>query len=61
MDQSSDRDHEQTLFERFSNALVYVIFFPFIAMFIGMKRVIMPDDGAGKSYRSRLPVGKRIG
>jgi len=50
----------RTLLERLSDALVYVLAFPFIAIFIGMKNVFTTRQQPHRSYRSNLPQGKSI-
>lgn len=54
--------HQQRSFiDRVSDALVYVLAFPFIAIFIGFKRVFVEQKGDSHSYRSRLPQGRYNG
>ena len=54
--------HEQrSLIDRLSDALVYILAFPFIAIFIGFKRVFVESKDAPHSYRSRLPKGRYNG
>ena len=51
---------KRTLLERMSDALVYVLIFPFIAIFIGMKRVFTQRQEPHRSYRANLPDQKSI-
>ena len=46
----------QSLMERLGNALVYVLAFPFIAVFIALKSAFVAQKGPSHSYRDRLPV-----
>jgi hypothetical protein len=55
---SPNRD-TRTLMERFSDALVYVIFFPFLVFGIAIKRAFT-QGSTHRSYRNNLPAQKRI-
>lgn len=56
------QNHKQRSFiDRLSDALVYVLAFPFIAIFIGFKRVFVERQGQPHSYASRLPQGRYNG
>jgi hypothetical protein len=57
---SSTEPQQQSLLQRFANALVYIIAFPFIAIFIALKRVIVQPRNPPHSYRDRLPVMRVI-
>jgi hypothetical protein len=52
---------KQSLLQRLANVLVYIIAFPFIAIFIALKRVFTEQKGPSRSYRSRLPEMHSIG
>jgi len=57
----SNSKEDRSLIDRLSDALVYILAFPFIAIFIGMKRIFVQQQQPSKSYRSRLPEGRRNG
>lgn len=50
----------RTLFERFSDALVYILAFPFIAMFIAVKNAFTKRSQPAHSHRKNLPDQKFI-
>jgi len=58
---ANHKEHQRSFIDRLSDALVYILAFPFIAIFIGMKRVFVRQHDSPKSYRSRLPEGRRNG
>jgi hypothetical protein len=49
----------RTLMERLSDALVYVLAFPFIVFGIALKNAFT-KGGQHRSYRNNLPAQKRI-
>jgi len=55
---TSPRD-TRTLMERFSDALVYILAFPFIIFGIALKNAFT-GQGQHRSYRKNLPAQKRI-
>ncbi|KEQ83693.1 hypothetical protein D6D19_10099 [Aureobasidium pullulans] len=55
---SPDHDN-RTFMERMSDALVYVLAFPFIIFGIALKRAFT-QGGEHHSYRNNLPAQKRI-
>ena len=57
---STDRK-PKTLLERLGDILIYIIAFPFIAVFIALKRVFTEQKQPSHSYRNRLPVMHSIG
>ncbi|KAL1302288.1 hypothetical protein AAFC00_002706 [Neodothiora populina] len=57
---SPQNTHQASLLERIGNALVYVLAFPFIAMFIAMKRIFTERHEPARSYRANLPPQKSI-
>ncbi|KAF2811934.1 uncharacterized protein BDZ99DRAFT_461886 [Mytilinidion resinicola] len=58
---SSPSEQPQTFMQRLATALVYVLAFPFIAIFIGLKRVVTQQKEPPHSYRNRLPAMKNLG
>jgi hypothetical protein len=58
---SSPADRPQSFIQRLSNALVYILAFPFIAIFIGLKRVVTQQKEPPHSYRDRLPTMTNLG
>jgi hypothetical protein len=50
-----------TFFQRFANALVYVLAFPFIAIFIGLKNIFTKQKRPAHSYYDRLPEQHYLG
>ena len=61
MPTSSANQQRRGLIDRMADALAYILAFPFIAILIGMKRVFVEQKNPSKSYRSRLPEGRRNG
>jgi len=57
---SSSNKPQRTFLERLADSLVYILAFPFIAVFIGMKNVFTTRQQPHRSYRSNLPQGKSI-
>jgi hypothetical protein len=56
-----DPKKKPTFFERLANALIYIIAFPFIAVFIGIQRVFSKQKGPAHSYYDRLPEQHMLG
>ncbi|CAD0092694.1 unnamed protein product [Aureobasidium mustum] len=59
MPTTSPNHDRRTLMERLSDALVYVLAFPFIIFGIALKRAFT-QGGEHRSYRNNLPEQKRI-
>ena len=59
--ETRDLKKKPTFFERLANALVYVIAFPFIAVFIGLRRIFTEQKGPAHSYYNRLPEQHMLG
>lgn len=53
--------HKKSTWDRASEALMYIILFPFIAIFIAGRRAFTAQSGGHKSYRDRLPQGRTNG
>lgn len=56
-----DQKKAPTYLERLANALVYILAFPFIAIFIGMKRIFTAQKGPAHSYYNSLPEQHLLG
>ena len=54
-------ERKPSLLERLGNALVYVLAFPFIAVFIGLSRVFTQRKQPARSYRQNLPQQRYLG
>lgn len=59
--ETRDPKKKPGFFEKLANALVYVIAFPFIAVFIGLRRIFSEQKGPGKSYYNQLPEQHMLG
>lgn len=54
---SSQTTQQRSFLQRMADALVYVLMFPFIAVFIAMKNMFTKRTEPAKSYREQLPQG----